>query len=283
MSASRRPTSAPALRRAAARFTATVDLPTPPLPDATAIVCLTPGKISEGLGREKAGRTLAVIRTSTPVTPGSSPTASSACDLKRSRTGHAGVVSSKVKLTLPCALTSSSLIMPRLTTSRPRSGSLMRESASRTCCDEGALTVAILPIATSLGEHARLRRARRSRSRRTGSGATDAADVPATRFGAPAKFMTPMKQVTALAPSSDLLAYYASSASDVYFQRAKRTLTGARVDAVVAMDFFASKPGILCGVDEAVRLLGEVLQEGDEAYAIVEGASIGAKATALRV
>src|SRR6266516_5691573 len=139
MSASSRPTEAPLLRRAAARLTATVDLPTPPLPDATAIVCLTPGRISDGLGRRKAGRTLAVIRTSTPVTPASWPTASSACDLKRSRTGHAGVVSSKVKLTRPCWLTSISLIMPRLTTSRPRSGSLIVASASSTCCELGPL------------------------------------------------------------------------------------------------------------------------------------------------
>src|SRR2546425_3634071 len=139
MSASSSPTEAPLLRRAAARLTATVDLPTPPLPDAMAMVCLTPGRISEGLGLRKAGRTLAVIRTSTPVTPASAPIASSACDLKRSRTGQAGVVSSKVKLTFPSRLTSSSLIMPRLTTSRPRSGSLMRPSASRTCCEEGAL------------------------------------------------------------------------------------------------------------------------------------------------
>src|ERR1700694_661752 len=141
MSASRRPTSAPALRSAAARLTATVDLPTPPLPDATAIVCFTPGRISDGFGRMKAGRTLAVMRTSTPVTPGMSPTRSCACDLKRSRTGQAGVVSSKVKLTLPCGLTSSSLIMPRLTTSRPRSGSWMWDSTSRICCEEGTAIV----------------------------------------------------------------------------------------------------------------------------------------------
>src|SRR2546422_9170844 len=139
MSASSRPTSAPALRSAAAMLTATVDLPTPPLPDAIAIVCLTPGRISDGFGRMNAGLTLAVMRTSTPETPGMSPTRSWAWVLKRSRTGHAGVVSSNVKLTLPCGLTSSSLIMPRLTTSRPRSGSLMRPSASRTCCEEGAL------------------------------------------------------------------------------------------------------------------------------------------------
>src|ERR1700686_1679796 len=141
MSASRRPTSAPLLRNAAARLTATVDLPTPPLPDATAMVCLTPGRISEGLGRMNAGRPLAVMWTSTPVTPGISPTRSCACDLKRSRTGQAGVVSSKVKLTLPCGLTSSSLIMPRLTTSRPRSGSWMWDSTSRICCEEGTAIV----------------------------------------------------------------------------------------------------------------------------------------------
>jgi nicotinate phosphoribosyltransferase len=92
-----------------------------------------------------------------------------------------------------------------------------------------------------------------------------------------------MKQVTALAPSSDLLAYYSTAASDVYFQRAQRTLAGAHVDALVAMDFFAGKPGVLCGVAEAVRLLAEVLREGDEAYAIAEGSAVGAKETALRV
>src|SRR5438477_3103775 len=92
-----------------------------------------------------------------------------------------------------------------------------------------------------------------------------------------------MKQVTALAPGSDLLTYYSTAASGVYFQRAQRTLAGAHVDAVVAMDFFAGRPGVLCGVAEAVRLLTEVLQEGDEAYAIAEGAAIGAKETALRV
>src|SRR6266705_779822 len=158
MSASSSPTVAPLWRSAAARLTATVDLPTPPLPDATAIVCFTPGRTSDGFGRENAGRTLAVMRTSTPVTPAIAWTASSACDLKRSRTGQAGVVSSKVKLTLPCGLTSRSLTMPKL------------------------------------------------------------------------------------------VAYYGGPASDVYFQRARKTLAGARVDAVVAMDFFAGDPGVLCGV-----------------------------------
>src|SRR6266850_1711951 len=64
MSASSNPTEAPLWRSAAARLTATVDLPTPPLPDATAMVCFTPGRTSDGLGLMKAGLTLAVIRTS---------------------------------------------------------------------------------------------------------------------------------------------------------------------------------------------------------------------------
>src|SRR5438105_1509643 len=64
------------------------------------------------------------------------------------------------------------------------------------------------------------------------------------------------KQVTAQSPPADLIAYYGGAASDVYFQRAHKTLTAAHVDAVVAMDFFSSKAGILCGVAEAVRLLG---------------------------
>ena len=82
---------------------------------------------------------------------------------------------------------------------------------------------------------------------------------------------------------ADLVAYYGGPASDVYFQRARKTLAGARVDAVVAMDFFASRPGVLCGVAEAVRLLGEILQQGDEAYAIAEGADMDVKETVLRV
>src|SRR5213079_1901077 len=43
MSQSHRPTRAPVCSSATARFAATVDLPTPPFPLATAITCLTPG------------------------------------------------------------------------------------------------------------------------------------------------------------------------------------------------------------------------------------------------
>src|SRR6266487_1769898 len=132
MSASRIPTRAPASCSDAARLTATVDLPTPPLPDPTAITCLTPG-MAGSCGRPlKAARTLAVILRSTAVTPGIPATSSCAMVWNRSRTGHAGVVSSNVKLTRPLSVMARSLIMPRLTTSRPRSGSLIAERTLRT-------------------------------------------------------------------------------------------------------------------------------------------------------
>src|SRR5207247_4966396 len=92
-----------------------------------------------------------------------------------------------------------------------------------------------------------------------------------------------LQTVTAASPAADLIAYYGGPASDVYFQRARATLSGAHVDAVVAMEFFSSKAGILCGVAEAVRLLSGILQEGDQAWAMPEGASLDRKETVLRV
>src|SRR5262245_42009430 len=49
MSASIRPTRRPFFESARARFAATVDLPTPPLPLATAITCRIPGRDSFGV------------------------------------------------------------------------------------------------------------------------------------------------------------------------------------------------------------------------------------------
>jgi nicotinate phosphoribosyltransferase len=92
-----------------------------------------------------------------------------------------------------------------------------------------------------------------------------------------------MKQATAASPAADLIDYYGNAAADVYFLRARKTLEGAQVDAVVAMDFFSSKPGMLCGVAEAVRLLSGVLREGDQAWAMPEGAEMGTKDTVLRI
>src|ERR1700687_4048041 len=139
MSASSSRTLAPLRPSAQARLIATVDLPTPPLPEATAIACLTPGMTWLGFGRLKAERTLDVIVTSTTLTPGRSATSFCASVWKRSLTGQAGVVRSNMKLTRPSLPMTSSLIMPRLTTSRPRSGSWIAESTARTWSEVGGL------------------------------------------------------------------------------------------------------------------------------------------------
>ena len=91
------------------------------------------------------------------------------------------------------------------------------------------------------------------------------------------------KQPSAANTASELVEYYGRAASDVYFQRAEKTLAGARVDAVVAMDFFSSKAGVVCGVAEAVRLLSEVLKDGDEAWSVAEGEAMSVKETVLRI
>src|ERR1700693_2970652 len=133
MSASRSPTLAPSAARATARWSLTVDFPTPPLPLAIAIVFLTPGSRPPAGAEE---RTFEVMRISTTSTPASLFTAFRASPSKRSRTGQAGVVSSKVKLTVPPS-TFRSLIIPSDTTSRPRSGSLMVARAPNTSAADG--------------------------------------------------------------------------------------------------------------------------------------------------
>jgi hypothetical protein len=128
MSASSRPTRAPSRARLTARFTATVDLPTPPLPDATAIVFRTPGMRSAA-GPPKVRFTLLAQSTRTVVAPSgmsASPMSLSIVALR----GHAGVVSSTVRsTTLPSIVTL--LTMPSDTRSRPISGSLTPPRAAR--------------------------------------------------------------------------------------------------------------------------------------------------------
>ncbi len=96
MSPSRMPTRLPHLASASARLTATVVLPTPPLPAPTAITFFTPGSGGRPVSGADADRTFAVICTLTSVTPGSARTAATACSRIWSLTGQAGVVSSMV-------------------------------------------------------------------------------------------------------------------------------------------------------------------------------------------
>ena len=81
----------------------------------------------------------------------------------------------------------------------------------------------------------------------------------------------------------DLVEYYRSTASDVYLDRAARTLAGAGLDPVVQMEFFPDRDGVLCGVNEAVDLLRAVLSAEDAVFALKDGDAMAAKEVVLRV
>ena len=90
MSPSMMPTRPPHFASAMARFTATVVLPTPPLPAPTAMMFLTPSTGARPASGALTARTLAVISTSTAFTPGSAMTAACACSRICSLTGTGG-------------------------------------------------------------------------------------------------------------------------------------------------------------------------------------------------
>src|SRR5438093_5788571 len=124
------PTRAPLRARATARFTAVVDLPTPPLPAPTATMLRMPG--TAWRPKPPRARTSAVIFARATCTPGSAATFCSASAFIWSRTGQAGVVSSIVKSTSPAAMRTS-FTKPRLTMSLCRSGSWTVRRAASTC------------------------------------------------------------------------------------------------------------------------------------------------------
>src|SRR3979409_1821987 len=95
--------------------------------------------------------------------------------------------------------------------------------------------------------------------------------------------MARMTEATPQKTTSELVGYFGGPASDIYFQRARDTLAAAGLDAVVAMDYFSSEAGLACGVNEAVRLLGSVLQPGDEVSALAEGQPMAERETVIRV
>ena len=86
---------------ATARFTATVVLPTPPLPAPTAMMFLTPSTGARPPSGRAAARTCAVISTSTAGRAKAASSIARAWSRIRSLTGQAGVVSSIVNATRP--------------------------------------------------------------------------------------------------------------------------------------------------------------------------------------
>ncbi len=160
MSASSTPTRRPRSRRPSARLSAVVDLPTPPLPDATAMIAPTPAtgaclpigdpcgacgarcELTGGTPWRACGRELgdggppglrsAVSAIIDEVTPGTARTAASAF-ARTSSQAFASAASTLIeKNTLP-SLTTMSDRTPASGNGAPR-GDITLPSASRTCC-----------------------------------------------------------------------------------------------------------------------------------------------------
>ena len=60
----------------------------------------------------------------------------------------------------------------------------------------------------------------------------------------------------AFQPASDVLS---GETADVYFERTRRILAAERLDPVVVMEIFPREDAILCGAEEALAYLREIL------------------------
>ena len=136
------------LASAAARLTVTDDLPTPPLPLATASTRVVDGtSVGAACSRAlKRARCIAAVfcagvispySTFTPVTPGRPRTFDSTSRLICARSGHPAVVSATVTLTWPSGDTRISSTIPRSTTLAPSSGSITPPRMPRTSSADG--------------------------------------------------------------------------------------------------------------------------------------------------
>src|SRR5262249_15427712 len=166
MSASSTPTLCPAAASAAARFTVTDDLPTPPLPLATANTRVRDEGSANGTTRSvrpprslpcSSRRCSSLITsrcTATPVTPGTADTAAVTSLVMVSRSGQAATVRYTSTRTLPPGPTSTLFTMPSSVIGRRISGSLTPASAAVTCSVVGGETAggaAILPMLCARG------------------------------------------------------------------------------------------------------------------------------------
>jgi nicotinate phosphoribosyltransferase len=60
-------------------------------------------------------------------------------------------------------------------------------------------------------------------------------------------------------PAADVLS---GDTADIYFERAQRILAAEHLDPVVSMEIFAREPAVLCGAEESLAYLREVLGNG---------------------
>src|SRR5438094_7456421 len=140
-STSSTPTRWPSAARAQARFTVTLDLPTPPLPEATAITVVFPSVKNWGCsGRPPRRLVTRAPRSSSDIvprttwtcsTPDSGATAAVTSVSMRSRRGQPSMVSRTVTVTVASSMRMS-FSMPTSSIGLPISGSMTFRSAART-------------------------------------------------------------------------------------------------------------------------------------------------------
>src|SRR5215471_1340880 len=145
MSASSTPTFWPEAASAVARLTVTEDLPTPPLPLATAYTWVSDDGCANGISRSwrpprsrvwSSRRCSSLITSSvtvTPDTPGTAATAAVTSRVMVSRSGQPATVRYTSTLTWPSGAMSTLMTMPRSVIGRRISGSLTPARAAVTC------------------------------------------------------------------------------------------------------------------------------------------------------
>jgi nicotinate phosphoribosyltransferase len=82
-------------------------------------------------------------------------------------------------------------------------------------------------------------------------------------------------------PSQDILS---GQTADIYFRRTLDILKKEGLNPLTTMEFFASRAGVLCGIEEAKALLFKVLSKGSvHVWALKEGERMERKEVVLRV
>ncbi|MGZ8512467.1 MAG: nicotinate phosphoribosyltransferase, partial [Candidatus Limnocylindria bacterium] len=83
-------------------------------------------------------------------------------------------------------------------------------------------------------------------------------------------------------PAADVLS---GETADVYFERARTILAAERLDPIVTLEIFARSDGILCGAEEAIAYLREILAEVDGAIveSLHDGDPFSRKEVVMRI
>jgi nicotinate phosphoribosyltransferase len=71
----------------------------------------------------------------------------------------------------------------------------------------------------------------------------------------------PARRSPRFQPAADVLS---GATADVYFERARSILAAEGLDPVVSMEIFGRDAGVLCGAEEAIAYLREILAENDD-------------------